>query len=395
MKPITHLRLAFNPPPHTRLALSLEDTMTLTTANVEFVTVNDAKTITVQGCVEVGNSRTAAVFIGPDGQQRPPVWMPSVKSVSGASLYELRQRRDLRPGEHCLTTREGAVEIDEFVGSLALVGGNVEAMNARGSRERGSDGWNRSFVLASVKAAFPQATDITLDLVTCIPADWWTPEIEAATVKAMKGVYKFRYNGADEWTTVRIRNVILKREGFVSWFAPGVDRPEGRVLIINGGGDTINLVEIIDGDLGNFKTLNRLGVEVVFDEVSAYLKSQGKRALTEAERIGLAEALRDGREFAITVAGSKERVDHFARSFLDKKAATFVSLLKKAIPAYGSYDRIVFVGGAAYDGLMGAKVKAELPQVVIPSGVALEMTDCLGALATMGGKVNKVTKVKR
>lgn len=393
MNGFAELRLALDPSPAIRLSIILEDTMLLTDDRIEYVTINEANAVTVQGCVEVGNSRTAAVFIGPDGQQRPAVWMPSVKSVSGASLYELNQRRELRTGEHCLTTKEGAVEIDEFVGQLALIGGNVEAQNARGSRERGSDGWNRSFILASVKAAFPQANDITLDLVTCIPADWWSPDVEAATVKALKGVYKFRYNGAGDETTVRIRSVRLEREGFVSWSAPGIDKPQGRVLIINGGGDTINLVEIVNGDMTFCKTLNRLGVEVAFDELNSYLKSQGKRALTEEERIGLATALRERKEFAVTVAGKKERVDHFARSFVEKKATTFVSLLKKANPAYGSYDAMYFVGGAAYDGLMGATVKKELPQVIIPN-TALEMTDALGALATVGGKV-KAAKVKR
>ena len=141
MNPLTHLRLALDDRRSLRLVSLLEDVMTdVATRNTEFVTVDDATAITVVGCVEVGNSRTAAIFIGPDGQQRTPVWMPSVKSVSGASLFELRQRRDLRTGEHCLTTKEGSVEIDEFVGQLALIGGNVEAQNARGSRERGSDG---------------------------------------------------------------------------------------------------------------------------------------------------------------------------------------------------------------------------------------------------------------
>jgi hypothetical protein len=329
--------------------------------------------------------------------------MPSVKSVSGASLYELRQRRDLRTGEHCLTTKAGAVELDEFVGQLALIGGSVEAQNARGSRERGSDGWNLSFVLASVKAAFPNATDITLDLVTCIPADWYSQEIEKATIKALRGAHTFRYNGetskdkegktVPQWTTVRIRSVKLEREGFVSWFAPGIDKPEGKVLIINGGGDTINLVEVTDGEMTFCKTLNKLGVEVALDELNSYLRSQGKRGLTDAERLELTNALRERKEYSITVAGKKERVDDKARTFIEKKASTFVSLLKKANPAYGAYDAIYFVGGAAYDGLMGATVKSELPQVKIPSG-DLEMTDALGALATMGTKV-KATKVRR
>lgn len=387
MASLSKLQLALEEQPARRLVVTLEDRM-----SDEVVTSEG--TIAVQGCVEVGNSRTAAIFIGPDGQQRT-TWMPSVKSVSGASLYELRQRRELRTGDHCLTTKEGSVEIDEFVGQLALIGGNVEAQNARGSRERGSDGWNRSFVLASVKAAYPYASDITLDLVTCIPADWWTAEIEAATIKAMRGTYQFKYNGAEQWTTVRIRSVTLQREGYASWFAPGIDRKMGRVLILNGGGDTLNVVEVIDGELGNYRTLNRLGVEVVFDELSTYLKSQGKRTLTEAERIELAAALRDGKEYSITIGGKKERVDHFARSFLDKKASTSVSLVKKAIPSYRHYDNIYYVGGAAYGGLMGSKFKAELPEITIPTGVALEMTDALGALAASVGKSVKAGKGRR
>lgn len=214
-----------------QLLLQLESMMSeTTTQQTEYVVMDESTSVVVQGCVDVGNSRTAAVFVGSEGRQRP-IWMPSVKSVSGASLYELRQRRDLGAGDHCLTTKEGTVEVDEFVGTLALIGGRVQSENARGSRERGSDGWNRSFVLAAVKAAFPKATDITLDLVTLIPADWWTPQIEQATIKAFKGTYVFSYNGATEWTTVRIRSVALKREGFVSWYAPGIDKPEGRVLI--------------------------------------------------------------------------------------------------------------------------------------------------------------------
>ncbi len=393
MHTLTRLRLALDDRRGLRLLLLLEDAMTETsTRDVEFVTVDDARTVQVVGCVEVGNARTAAIFIGPDGQQRPAVWMPSVKSVSGASLFELRQRRELRAGEHCLTTKAGTVELDEFVGQLALIGGSVEAQNARGSRERGSDGWNRSFILASVKAAFPNATDITLDLVTCIPADWYSQAIDDATEKALKGVYSFRYNGEPTETKVRIRSVKLEREGFVSWFAPGVDQPAGKVLIINGGGDTVNLVEITDGEMTFCKTLNRLGVEVALDELNSYLRSQGKRALTDAERLDLTAALRDRKEYSITVAGKKERVDQMARTFIEKKATTFVSLLKKANPAYGAYDAIYFVGGAAYEGLMGATVAKELPQVKIPSGVALEMTDALGALATMGGKVKKVRR---
>lgn len=91
---------------------------------------------------------------------------------------------------------------------------------------------------------------------------------------------------------VTIASVAVKREGEAA-FASLEGDTSGPVVVIDGGGRTVNIALFRDGQYRNGRTLE-LGVQAALDNLDKALIGRGLRTLV-AERGGLESALINGR----------------------------------------------------------------------------------------------------
>lgn len=337
---------------------------------------------TVDIAADIGNAR-AVVLVRKEGEDiAQAVTMPAVRSLHGAFSWEVFASRGLSAGAWgSLKRDEHIIERgghERFLGRLA-VERSAAASSGRGSDARYYDGTTLDFILAGVASAVPGATKIIISrLVTVLPISLW--HLSARVVESTRGVHRFSYNGRG--VSVDIRSVQVKREGEAA-FATIEGDTSGKILVIDGGGRTVNLALFSGGEYRAGATLE-LGVEAALDNVDKVLLGQGARALTLSERGELLDCLVRGKEYAIVADNRAVRVDTAARAQFDATAAALVQEMRAKV-AVEAAQRIVFVGGAAYPALFGEAVKRALPLTQI--GSMPELANAYGAMAIKkGGK---------
>jgi hypothetical protein len=350
----------------------------------EYIVVNDG-VVTADVAADIGNAR-AVVLVREDGSDvARATLMPAVRSLIGAFSWEVFASRSLpaaswgklRSDDHIIE-REGN---ERFLGRLA-VERSAAASSGRGSDARYHDGTTLDFILAGVAAALPGATRINIRLTTMLPISLW--HLAPKVSESLRGSHAFKYNGRD--VRVQILSVAVRREAEAAYASLDGDT-SGRLLIIDGGGRTVNMALFSNGEYKSGITLE-LGVEAALDNVDKAMLGQGGRILTLAERAELLDALITGKEYSIICEGKSIPVHQIARSQFDATAHALVQEVSSKIPGGPSMvQRLVFVGGAAYPALFGSAVKKELP--ICETGGLRELANAYGAMA-----VKKVAKKK-
>ena len=121
---------------------------------------------------------------------------------------------------------------------------------------------------------------------------------------------------------VTIASVAVKREGEAA-FASLEGDTSGPVVVIDGGGRTVNIALFRDGQYRDGRTLE-LGVQAALDNLDKALIGRGLRTLTLAERGELESALINGQSYSIIVAGVAHAITPLARAQLDETARALV-----------------------------------------------------------------------
>ena len=323
------------------------------------------QSVSADVAADIGNAR-AVILVRIDGDDVPTERsMPAVRTLHGAFSWEVFAARGLpagswsalKHGEHVIE-REG---VERFVGRLAVESASA-ASSGRGSDARYYDGTTLDFILAGVASALPRADNVTIRLVTMLPIALWhlAPRVESA----LKGRHTFSYNGRS--VEIRIVSVVVKREGEAAFAAIDGDT-SGPIVVIDGGGRTVNIALFKDGAYRS-GTTRELGVQAALDNLDKALLGRGARALSLAERDDLEGALiaymlqaRPGC-YVFIANGERVRVDDLARVQLDATARALAQELESVAPL-GQARRIVLVGGASHAALFGRTIKALLPRV--------------------------------
>ncbi len=349
--------------------------MSETKMQTEYVVKEDDAVVTADVAADIGNARAVVlVRVGSDDVPRA-ILMPAVRSLHGAFSWEVfaskglaaQSWRSLKSDEHVIE-RDG---IERFLGKLAVERSSA-ASSGRGSDARYYDGTTLDFILAGVAAALPGVSKASIRLTTVIPISLW--HLSSKVVDTLKGTHAFKYNGRDVRLT--ISTVTVKREGEAAYASLEGDTA-GRLLIIDGGGRTVNLALFNAGEYRSGATLE-LGVEAALDNLDKALIGRGGRPLTLSERSELLDALVAGLPYGYIVGGEKDNIEIEARRQFDATSHALVQELRAKVPAVDAAQRIVFVGGAAYPGLFGTAVKKELPRCELSS--LRELANAYGAM---------------
>lgn len=343
--------------------------------------------VKVRAGIDVGNATTIAAVSVADASA-VIVAMPTQKTLRGARNVAPRNR-----DEHILSYAVDGVMVPRYVGALAIEGEGISDA-ARGSRSRYADGWTADFILAALCAGAPRAIKIEAEIAVSVPAELYSDALAGEIATTLTRAYSFQYGGDPR--EVVISAVMVERECYAALLSLE-PMPAGRILGVDIGGGTINLVDIENGALRGVKTLHNVGNEYVLDDVDTRLAEVGGRALTKLERRRLLDAMRDGGEYAITINNQPRRVDELAKLLINGRAgvmpgavADFVSVLKSRVDV-GVYDAIYLTGGAARDGLWGRKLLELLP-VARRISEAPEEDNARGLLRKAGGRVPPIKR---
>jgi hypothetical protein len=354
---------------------------TLTEKVQEYIVVNDG-VVVADVAADIGNAR-AVILVRREGEDVPTaVLMPAVRSLIGAFSWEVFASRSLPAGSWGkLRSDDHIIERDgneRFLGRLA-VDRSAAASSGRGSDARYHDGTTLDFILAGVAASLPGASKVNIRLTTLLPISLW--HLSGKVQESLRGAHAFKYNGRD--VKVTILSVSVRREAEAAYASLDGDT-SGRLLIIDGGGRTVNMALFSNGEYNSGTTLE-LGVEAALDNVDKAMLGQGGRILTLAERAELLDALIAGKEYFIICEGKAIPVHHIARAQFDATAHALVQEVSSKIPGGPSMvQRLVFVGGAAYPALFGSAVKRELK--TCETGGLRELANAYGAMGVKKGK---------
>lgn len=360
--------------------------MTQTTQATEYIVAADAAPIVADVVADIGNARTV-ILVRREGDDVPSaITMPSVRSLHGAFSWELFAARGLPPQSWARLGRdEHVIEaggVERFVGQLA-VEHVAAASSGRGSDARYYDGTTLDFILAGVAAALPGAARVNVRLTTMLPVALW--QLAPRVVEALRGRHQLRYNGHD--LVVTIASVTVKREAESAFGALEGDT-SGPLVIIDGGGRTVNIALFRDGEYRSGRTLE-LGVQAALDNLDRALIGRGLRSLTLAERGELESALIAGQPYSIIVDGQRHAIEGLARAQLDETARALAQEVYACVPL-DQARRVVFVGGAAHAPLFGATIRAAIPRCEL-AGLR-ELANAYGAMSGAQPKKGKGRK---
>ena len=361
--------------------------MTATIRPTEFVvgpSQSDAASVAVTMAADVGNARTALLV--QVGESAPTlIRMPTVRSLDVVFARDLFDRRGLPPAawdalapdEHVLT-QDG---VDRFLGRLAIEYARSPS-SGRGSDARYSDGTTTAFMLAGLAAAAPRARSFVVRCATLLPIALWSQHA-TAVVSSLRAPQRFAYNGRA--LEARFEQVLPLREGVAAYHGLA-QPPQGRAVIVDGGGRTVNVALFNDGQYVDGATIDHMGVESALDALDRQLEIDGVRRLTLAERLELQAAMRDGQPYAIAHRQSRVRLDPLARRVFDATAQTLVQEIKRLVKIEAA-ESGAFVGGAAYAPFFGRVVNDALP--VLELIAEPEHCNVVGALAQLSGQPPK------
>ena len=332
--------------------------------------------VRVRAGIDVGNATTIAC-VQVEDDAPAIVKMPTQKTLRGA-----RNIPATRKDDHILAYQADGLYRPRYVGTLAVEaseGGASES--ARGSRARYADGWSVDFILAALCAGAPGVANMRAEIALGVPAELYTSAHASDIATAIVETYEFRYNGQDR--RVKIDSVSVEREGYAA-LSSLEEMPSGRVLVLDIGGGTINVVSVLDGACKGVKTLHNTGIEYMLDDVDRMLVDNKERVLSLAERRGLLDALRDKEDYSITIANKDRQINEIAKALIEPAVKDFVSVLASKVDT-SVYKKIYLVGGGARAGLWGDKLKEYLPKAERMSD-APEEDNARGLLSRAGGK---------
>lgn len=317
-----------------------------------------AGAVTSVTAADLGNHLTqvAAIYERRGRATVRAVSLPSARSLHGASLKRALELRGgkLLPDDHVLGFAQDGATVEEYVGTLALMG---SASAARGSDSRYMDGWTARPLLAGVCAAHPaQATRIDTTVYTLAPWGVWR-QIAGAVAQSLTRTWTFSYNGGER--VVRVRKAVVEGEGKVGYVGLVKERPalgQGVYLGIDWGARTVCVALYADGVFQGAAQIE-LGIDRLLDDV------EFPRPLTARELTGLKEALRDAQPFMIRHQFREVRVDSLA-------APRFVAAVERLIQEINptvrvdSVDHVALYGGGAY--FTAASLRRHVPGVWVP-----------------------------
>jgi hypothetical protein len=330
--------------------------MTTTVHPTEFVlapSTADADRVSVTLAADVGNARTAVLV--QLGDAAPTlVTMPTVRSLDVVFARDVFNTRGLLPDawhtlasdEHILT-QDG---VDRFLGRLALDYARAPS-SGRGSDARYSDGTTTTFLLAGLAAAAPRTRQFVVRCATLLPISLWAQHATEVAA-SLRTIHRYSYNGRP--IEARFDYVLPLREGVAAYYALP-QPPQGRAVIVDGGGRTVNVALFNDGVYVDGATIDHMGVEAALDALDRQLEIDNVRRLTIAERLELQAALRDGVPYTLMHRQQAVRLDGLARRVFDATAHTLVQELRRLIKIEAA-EYGAFVGGAAYAPFFGRVV---------------------------------------
>lgn len=354
----------------------------------EFVVAPEAaeQIAVIDVAADIGNAR--AVVLVSNGGTTTEISMPTVRSLHAAFSSDVFERRNLPAGswsklrsdDHIIQTDAG----ERFLGKLAIDFG-LAISSGRGSDLRYSDGTTRDFILASIAAACPGASQIVARVVTMLPISLYM-EHAPAVEQSLKGTHKYGYNGRA--ITLKIEHVRVEREGAAAFAALPMSGGH-RTIGIDIGGRTVNVALFLNGEFFKGATIDNMGVEVALDAVDKELRQNGISALTMGERIELLEAMRQGKGYSVTRLNAAFRVDLIARAKFDQAAAALAQELHTKVDT-GAAERVMAFGGGAYEQFFGDTLEDKIKGLLLAEQP--ETRNVYGALAGLAGVVVKKAK---
>jgi hypothetical protein len=238
-------------PSHVRQLLNKEIEMSqpTTAADVrEYLLAPAAATPTVEITVasDVGNARTA-IMVQAAGQERPTlIQMPTVRSLDVVFSRDVFDRRGLPAdswqklgGHDHVISADG---MDRFLGDLAVDFARSQS-SGRGSDNRYSDGTTAEFILAGIAAAAKGEARFAVRCAALLPIKLWPSQAERVE-KHLKQTWEYAYNGRP--ITAKFESVKAYREGEAAFYALP-KKPQGRAIMLDGGGRTVNVALFGDG----------------------------------------------------------------------------------------------------------------------------------------------------
>lgn len=356
--------------------------VTMTTTN--YIVAPETTAITVDVAADLGNARTVVLVNEAATGTTTEIAFPSAKTLRGAFSRKLfANRREAGDAWASLKSDEHIIErdgIETFVGRLA-VESDLPVSSGRGSDKRYADGTTLDLLLTGICAALPKANIITARVTVMVPADLHD-QLAPSVIRTLQATHKLGYNGRD--VVIKITSVDVRREGEVAYKAIDGDKPS-RVIIVDGGGRTINLALFKDGVYRDGGTIDNVGVETALDDLDDLLIGRGLRALHLEERIGLQAAMKAGEAYTIAHQQKRHRIDTLARGPLDAVARAAIREMETIAPLDAA-DAVYAVGGAAYECFFGALWKAEIGATLAKEP---ETRNAYGALEDMLGEKPK------
>ena len=225
---------------------------------------------------------------------------------------------------------------------------------------RGDEGrygaFTRDFILAGIAARTRGERVIVRRLIVTAPADYADQAREPLTA-ALRRAHTLTM---PRKMTIDIRRVQVEAEGAVA--LPAI-KPEGKTILIDGGGGTTQIV-LADGPRLLTARTRGTGMQRAIDIVSDRLRKQHGRHLTMMERVRVEQALLSGDACHIRTDTGKVEVTVLLRAVLDRVCETVIADIKERVPAWKRADTIYLVGGQAYH--LRAQYEKAFPGIVIP-----------------------------
>ena len=308
-------------------------------------------TVEITLAADVGNARTA-IMVQAAGQDRPTlIQMPTVRSLDVVFARDVFDRRGLASdawrqlGAHDhIITADG---MDRFLGDLAVDFARSQS-SGRGSDNRYSDGTTAEFMLAGMSAAAKGQAKFAVRCATLLPIKLW-PSQAAKVEQHLRQTWGYSYNGKP--IEAKFESVKAFREGEAAFYALP-KKPQGRAIVVDGGGRTVNVALFGDGVYRDGDTIDNMGVEAALDNLDRALEIDRLPRLTMGQRIELQAALKDGHPYSLSHRQTSHRIDGKARKIFDATARTLVQELARLFQMEAA-EGGAFVGGAAFPTFFG------------------------------------------
>jgi hypothetical protein len=242
-------------------------------------------------------------------------------------------------------------------------------------------------MLAGLAAAARGEARFNVKCATLLPIKLWPSQAEKVE-KHLKQTWGYGYNGRP--IGARFETVKAYREGEAAFYALP-KRPQGRAIIVDGGGRTVNVALFGDGVYRDGGTIDNMGVEAALDNLDRQLEIDHLPRLTIGQRFELQERLRDGVAFSIMHKQMYHRIDAKARKIFDATVRALVQELSRLFQMEAA-EAGAFVGGAAFPTFFGDIIHDAYKVIELVDHP--ETKNVEGAFAQLNGQPTKKAKRK-